>query len=326
MTWYLHPIANYKQHVEKWDNLNQQNANIPLLSSDFVIPLLDYFSTGNEKLAIHGDPEQPDAMTILSKPKFAVWETLQPSQAPIGLWLQDNSAATAALLTQLRKTLPFPTLLVGVTQQDPDFLPIPEESTGINTLDYIRTARVTLNGSFQDYWGRRGKNLRQNLNRQRNRLEREGIQTKLKIITTADEITQAIVDYGILESAGWKNAGGTAIHIDNNQGKFYRDMLINFCRHQDALVFQYYYGDQLVATDLCIKDDHSLIILKTTYDETITTSSPAMLMRQEAFEYIFVNRLVEKIEFYGKVMEWHTKWSDEIRTLYHINHYVVPWR
>lgn len=23
-------------------------------------------------------------------------------------------------------------------------------------------------------------------------------------------------------------------------------------------------------------------------------------------------------EFYGRLMDWHTKWSDEIRTLYHV--------
>ncbi len=319
MTWHLYPIAEFKQYSESWDSLNKEGVNTPLLSSDFVNPLLDYFSSSSDRLAIHGDSQKPDAMAIVTKAKFGVWETLQPSQAPLGLWLQDKTISTASLLSQLRKVLPFPTLLVGVTQQDPDLLLRPEKSNGLSTLDYIQTARVTVIGGFQDYWGRRGKNLRQNLNRQRNRLEREGVQVTLKIITEADEITQAIVEYGRLESVGWKNAGGTAIHIDNNQGKFYRDMLNNFCRHQDALVFKYYYGDQLVATDLCIKDNHSLIILKTTYDETITTSSPAMLMRQEAFEYIFDNKLVEKIEFYGKVMDWHTKWSDEFRTLYHIN-------
>lgn len=323
MTWHLHPVSEFKHYSKSWDCINSKGGNTPLLSSDFVAPLLDYFSSGKEKLAIYGSPDQPVAMAILTKPKFAVWETLQPSQAPIGLWLQDKNTALASLLPSLRKVLPFPTLLLGVTQQDPDLLTRPEKSGGISTLDYIQTARVTVNGSFEDYWSKRGKNLRQNLNRQRNRLEREGIQTTLKIITTADEIPQAIVEYGRLESAGWKSAGGTAIHIDNNQGKFYRDMLVNFSQHQDALVFQYYYGEKLVATDLCIKDNASLIILKTTYDETITTSSPAMLMRQDAFKYIFEKQLVEKIEFYGKVMDWHTKWSEEIRTMYHINNSVL---
>ncbi|MGZ3814283.1 MAG: GNAT family N-acetyltransferase [Mucilaginibacter sp.] len=324
MTWHLFPVTDFKQYANSWDRINSSGFNTALLSSDFIMPLLEYFSTGKEKLAIYGNPDQPAAMAILSKPKFAVWETLQPSQSPLGLWVEDKSIALASLLPQLRKTLPFPTLLLGVTQQDPDLLSRPEKSAGLSTLDYIQTARVTVNGTFEEYWSKRGKNLRQNLNRQRNRLEREGVEVTLKIITPADEILQAIVEYGRLESAGWKNAGGTAINIDNNQGKFYRDMLINFAQHQDTLVFQYYYDDKLVATDLCIKDKTNLIILKTTYDETITTSSPAMLMRQDAFKYIFENQLVEKIEFYGKVMDWHTKWSDEIREMYHINHSVLP--
>lgn len=320
MTWQLHPLNDFHQYREQWDILNSHNGNTPLLNSKFVCPLLKYFANGTETLAIHGNVEQPNAMAVMVKRNFVIWETLQPSQAPLGLWLQTQTSNTQQLLTELRKTLPFPTLLVGVTQQDPDLLPRPENANGINTLDYIKTARVSLNGSFDDYWSQRGKNLRQNLNRQRNRLQREGTNVTLKIITGPEDIEQAIVDYGQLESAGWKSEGGTAIHIDNNQGKFYRDMLINFCQKQDSLVFQYYYADQLVATDLCIKDKKNLIILKTTYDETITTSSPAMLMRQESFKYIFDNQLVEKVEFYGKVMDWHTKWSDEIRSLYHINY------
>jgi CelD/BcsL family acetyltransferase involved in cellulose biosynthesis len=323
MDWTFYPITEFIQNRFSWDNLNDKTAHTPLLSSDFIIPLLDHFADNKDRLAICGSINNPEAMAIITKRKFGVWETLQPSQAPLGLWLQRKDTSTKLLMEQLRKALPFPTLLFGITQQDPDLLVRPESQGKLSTLDYIETARVTVQNSFEDYWAQRGKNLRQNLKRQRNRLEREETRITLKIITSAEEIPQVIIDYGQLESAGWKNAGGTAIHIDNAQGKFYRDMLVNFCRHQNALLFQYYYDSQLVATDLCIKDAHSLIILKTTYDETITTSSPAMLMRQEAFEYIFNERLVEKIEFYGKVMDWHTKWSEEIRVLYHINYKVL---
>jgi len=29
-------------------------------------------------------------------------------------------------------------------------------------------------------------------------------------------------------------------------------------------------------------------------------------------------------EFYGRVMEWHTKWSNDMRTMYHVNYYRWP--
>lgn len=326
MHWKFYPLTEFNLHQASWDKLNTESAQTPLLSTDFIIPLLEHFSDNKDRLAIYGNMSDPMAMAIVSKRKFGVWETLQPSQSPLGLWLQRKDAPTPLLMAQLLKSLPFPTLLFGITQQDPDLLTRRQGEGQLSTLDYIETARVTVANSFEDYWAQRGKNLRQNLKRQRNRLEREDTQITLKIIISAEEIPQAVIDYGQLESAGWKNDSGTAIHIDNRQGKFYRDMLINFCHHDNALIFQYYYGDQLVATDLCIKNAQSLIVLKTTYDEKITTSSPAMLMRQDAFEYIFSNNLVKKIEFYGKVMDWHTKWSEEIRTLYHINYSRLFWR
>ena len=320
MNWTLYPISEFAHYSQQWEELNRNNTNTPLLCCSFVQPLIAHFANpGKDRLAICGDINKPLAMTIITKRKLGVWETLQPSQAPIGLWVHQQHSPLENLLASLRKVLPFPTLLFGITQQDPDCLPRPETSKKISTLDYIQTARVTLQGSFDDYWSQRGKNLRQNLRRQRNRLEREDISTKLKTITDPTKIEQAIIAYGKMESAGWKSTGGTAIHIDNEQGKFYRDMLINFCQEQNGLIFQYFYNDKLVATDLCIKDDNCLIILKTTYDESITTTSPAMLMRQDAFEYIFEQRFTKKIEFYGKVMDWHTKWSDEIRVMYHLN-------
>jgi hypothetical protein len=96
-------------------------------------------------------------------------------------------------------------------------------------------------------------------------------------------------------------------------------MLENFCQKNQARIYQYWYDDKLVSTDLCITGGGAIIILKTTYDETIKTSSPAMLMRKDAFESIFIESELERIEFYGKVMDWHTKWSDDIRTMYHVN-------
>ena len=43
------------------------------------------------------------------------------------------------------------------------------------------------------------------------------------------------------------------------------------------------------------------------------------LLLGDAFEEIFADGGFKRIEFYGRVMDWHTKWSDDIRTLFHVN-------
>jgi CelD/BcsL family acetyltransferase involved in cellulose biosynthesis len=214
-----------------------------------------------------------------------------------------------------------PTLVLGVSQQDPDIVVRPHENRRLRTLDYIDTASVTVAGRFSDYWSARGRNLRQNLRRQRNRLKRDGTIPRLEIITQSHAIDDAVDEYGFLETSGWKSRQGTALHPENSQGRFYKALFKHFCAREEAMVFRYLYAGKLVAADLCLHRGGVILILKTAYNEELKKSSPAMLMREEAFEYIFDSGCFQRIEFYGKVMDWHTKWSNEIRTLYHVNYF-----
>ena len=321
MKWTFHPITDFGRNETAWQALNAKGANTPLLDPDFVAPLLQEFSTGRELLAMYGDDTGSRAMALLVRRKPGVWETFQPPQAPLGCWVSEPSLPLEPLLRSLLQTLPAIPLVVGITQQDPDLMPRPADTKAMATLDYIQTARITINKSFDEYWAARGKNLRHNMKRQRNRLEKEGIAPRLEILTQPHEVESAINNYGRLESAGWKSGMGTAIHPDNSQGRYYKTILERFMRTGDGRIYQYWYGDKLVAIDLCIQRNGILVILKTTYDESITTSSPAFLMRQDTFTQIFSEHNIRQIEFYGKLMDWHTKWSDETRTLYHVNLY-----
>jgi hypothetical protein len=253
--------------------------------------------------------------------RFA-WETFQPSQAPLGVWLHDPQYSITQLMTGIFQALPGVTLVAGITQQDPDQVSRPACGRNIETLDYIQTARVSIQGTFDEYWNKRGKNLRQNMKKQRNKLEKANIVTRLEILRQPEQMAQAVADYGLMESKSWKSEEDTAIHPDNAQGRFYQAMLEAFCSSGKGCVYRYYFGDQLAATDLCIENNNTLIILKTTFDESIMEGmSPAFLMRQEVFGQLFEEKRLERVEFYGRVMEWHTRWTDEIRTMYHLNGY-----
>jgi CelD/BcsL family acetyltransferase involved in cellulose biosynthesis len=319
MKWTLEPAQPFAPHAERWQRLNARNGDTPLLDPDFVAPLLTEWGLGREVVAVAGEPDDPAAMLLVTPAVRLGWATFQPSQAPIGLLVRDPAFAPADLLRSLQAALPWSCVVFSLMQQDPDLTPRPADNGRLRTVDYIRTARIAVEGTFDDYWKARGRNLRKNLKRQRNGLARDGIATRLETLERPEDVADAIALYGRLESASWKASEGTAIHPDNDQGRYYRTMLESFCRRGEGRIYKYWYGDQLAAMDLCIHRHGVLIILKTTYDETIEGSSPAMLMRQEAFEQIFADGRFKRIEFYGRVMDWHTKWSDDIRTLFHAN-------
>ena len=324
MKWTFFPITQFEQLASTWNALSAHAGDLPFLHSRFILPLCDAFGDGNLKIALCENTQGPIAISVLSRRGPAHWESFQASQSPLGAWVMRPDQDFERLLSTLAKSLPGVALVVGVTQQDPSCVPRPMESASLHTLDYIRTARVPVTGTFDDYWNLRGKNLRHNMKRQRAKLAQDGVATRLEILTRAEEVAPAIEDYGRLESFGWKAGSGTAISSNNAQGRFYRSMLEAFCDAGKGRIYRYRFGERVVAVDLCIEGGGALVVLKTTYDESIKTISPAFLMRQEAFGKLFEEGQIKRIEFYGRVMEWHTKWSNDMRTIYHVNYYRWP--
>lgn len=320
--WKLRPISEFQEHSENWDRLNQATARSPLLTAMFVRSLLKEFGTGDELLAVCR-PNDPVAMAVLRRQSQVAWETFQPSQAPLGAWLQMPAADTGEFAQSLIKSLPGFVLALGITQVDPDLIKRPPESATLTTIDYIPTARITIQGSFEEYWAGRGKNLRHNLKRQRNQVAKQRIELRVDRVSSASEVAAAMAEYSKLETAGWKAESGTAVRTNDAQGRFYRQLLEDHCAQGNGSIYRLWLGDRIVASDLCVDNGETVVILKTSYDETIPNLSPALLMREEYFRDLFASGL-RRIEFYGRVMDWHTKWSDEIRTMYHINCFRSP--
>jgi len=315
MKWTVIPAAQFAVHTAQWDALQATNVAAPMLQADFAAALLAAFGAGDELLAMCGD-----AMAIVRPHGRGSWATFQPAQAPLGMWIERPGIDRAAAMASLLRALPGAALVLGLTQLDPMLAPAP-----MDAIDYIQTARITVAGSFDDYWAARGKNLRGNLKKQRAKLAADGVALRLEVTRDAPAMMAAVADFGRLESAGWKAQAGTAVHLDNAQGRFYSRMLAAFAERDAASVYRYWFGDQLVAMDLCISQGDCIVVLKTAYDESVPKAfSPALLMREEAVRALFDTAPaagLARIEFYGKVMEWHTRWTEEVRTLYHVNLY-----
>jgi hypothetical protein len=328
MSWTLHPARAFASHRQAWAQLHAALGPAgasALLAAEFVAPLIEQFGRGDELIACLRERGAVRAMAIVQPGRRGAWSTFQPAQAPVGLWLQQADLDIATAARSLLGALPGFPLLLALTQMDPLLTPRPPEGPCTRSLDYIDTARITLSGAFDDYWNTRGKNLRGNLKKQRARLEREGIATRMVVDRGPAQMAQAVADYGRLETSGWKGREGTAVSSENAQGRYYRAMLEGMAARGAAAVYRYYFGEQLVAMDLCVEDDESLVVLKTAYDESVPSNvSPTLLMREEACRSLFDGGRFARLEFYGRVMEWHTRWTEEVRTLYHVNYYRWP--
>lgn len=321
MHWELYPVARFGELAPRWNDLAARSLWLaPFLHADFLAPALRIFGTGGELVAFGRAADGAEAAAIVCCERAGVWRTFQPSQVPLGAWVTTRgevewNAAVSALL----RRLPGLVLRLGVTQQDPALVDRP---TGPHpaSIDYIDTAWVDVRGSFDEYWGARGKNLRQNMRKQRRRLGEMGIDPVLRVRADVSEIAGAVEAYGRLESSGWKAEHGTAIAPDNEQGRFYAEALTALARRGQAAVYELWFGDRHVASDITVRSAQTMVILKTTYDETADRQfSPAFLLREQVFRELFDSQQVRRIEFYGRLMPWHLQWSSGQRRLFHVN-------
>jgi Acetyltransferase (GNAT) domain len=318
--------AEFEKHAPEWDALNRARGNHVLLDSRFVAALIRSFAKPSTLFAVSTSPSAR-GMVLVEPGAFRLASTFQPSQSPLGLILLESGDLAVPMSRKLIRHLPGLSIGLSILQQDPDYSSfcLSARDHGIEKVDYIDTARLRLEGSFEDYWRSRSKNLTHNLGRQRRRLADKGQSVRLRVIRNPDQAAECVAEYGRLEGSGWKAARGTAVDSENTQGLFYRDLLRAFLATGEGVIYQLELDDRVIASDLCLERDGMLVILKTAYDASIEGLSPGLLLHQDIFEQCYAEGRIRVIEFYGRVREWHTKWTEDFRRMYHLNLYRGPW-
>jgi len=295
----------------------------PILDSQFISHCLSHFASGTEIIATCQDEQGALAIGIFEKIGFGHYRTLQPSQAPLGLWMIRDNQLSAALLRSLTKALPGFVAMIDFLQQDASFIPH-QTTPNLITCDYITTGRLDVMTNFDDFFASLGKNMRQNYNKVINRCKKNELPLQALLVTQSQQMEEAVKQFGEFESSGWKGETGTAVNLANTQGKFYRDLLQDYAERNSAEVWYYSVDDTVVAADLCIKSDNTLVILKTAYNEQFKKLSPALQLKFEIFRHHanqeVPNRLMN-IEFFGKAMEWHKRFNSQLRPIKHFSYF-----
>jgi hypothetical protein len=323
LTWSFHTaLDTFEQHRDRWDALNRALDDHVLLDSGFVAPLLRHFGSRDVILGI-----KDSAMALLERRVPGVWQTFQPYCAPLGLVLYGAGASGEENLASLMRSLPGYALQLGVLQQDPDCSGISPETGGgwVEKLDYIQTARIPLEGSFEEYWAAREDRLRKNNDRLRRRMAEKGMAPEFTVIRDPAAVENAIRELGRMESKGWKAKEGTAVSMDNAQGRFYREVLEHFCARGEGVIYQLRIAGQVAATDICVTRGEMLVLLKTAYDEQMSVYSPAFLLREDILRDLYAGGRVRNYEFYGPLMDYQLRWTRNIRTLYHLTCFRHQW-
>ncbi len=281
MSWEIHPAkTSFNAHVADWDRLNAKlYNNHPFFDSRFVGALLEYFATGKEKLCIHTETGVTTGALILQPMGMGRWSSFQPSQTQATAAFIGDARQIATLFSALPGVVWAIELLAIDPRYSPDFGELPRIAH-----PHARTIGVEPDISFTDYWNRRAKNLRANVRRYFNRAEKESTPPVMSMLSAHSDMRSGVERFGVLETAGWKGASGTAVSISNVQGDFYSDVLGRFALTNQAAVCELHIDEKLAASRLVIKNDRLFVILKTTYDESLSRFAPGRILLYRVIE------------------------------------------
>jgi hypothetical protein len=303
---------NFWQYRASWDALNRELLqNHPLGDSCFVEPLIKYFATNRDFLAIKSAGAEPQGMLLLRSSRFGVVGSFCPAQTEVCPVLISSINELQTLIDQL----PYSNLALQLYRQDPDYSAFPGLSSNLEYEidDHANTACVDLNGEFQAYWDARSSKLRKNIGRILKIMAKPGFNWRFAAVESPEAIELAVDRYGDLETQGWKQALGTAVHSTNSQGRFYRETLRRFAERGAGIVYELYFDDCLVSSQMAIGNDTFLITLKTTYNETFSEYSPGKLLDYLMLQHEFQLGRFARIEFCTNAGPELIRWGTRTR-------------
>lgn len=325
MTWQIIPLSrSLGGYRADWDVLSQRYyAGHPFSDSRFIEPLLRIFGTGLEHLCVHRSGDTIDGMVILAPTGRGVWRQFLPPQREVAITLIPD----AALVNDLFSALPLGTWAIELINQDPEYAPrgLFSEVRNRVFLQHALTMNVSLAGDFDAYWNERPKKLAQNLRRYVRLTEKSWGSPKIVVLTQPEDIPAGVLRYGQLESAGWKGKQGTAIHAANEQGALYSEALLSFAEANQAKIVELWLGEHLAASRLIACNSNMAVMLKTTYDESLSQFAPGRLLLQKLLEHLFAEHKHTSVEFYTNATQDQLAWATGQRHISHVTFYRHPW-
>lgn len=308
MSWAFYPAqASFAQYAADWDRLNAAlYGSHPYYDSRFVGPLLKYFADGKEILCVHREQGGINGAVILQSRGMGRWAIFRPAQAQITPIL----VADAGLLKQLLKALPGFAWSIDFYAIDPRYAPAFScASDDVIISTQAKTIGIRSDIEFETYWSQRPKKLKSNIRRYTDRFLREGGASAITNLTAPSAMFDGVRRFGDLESSGWKGGQGTAVSVDNQQGLFYAEVLSNFADSGQAWICELCFNEKLAASRLIVGNDQMLIMLKTTYDETLAAFAPGRLLLYWVLKEFKETPSKRTIEFYTNATRDQAEWA-----------------
>lgn len=167
---------------------------------------------------------------------------------------------------------------------------------------------LAVDGSWEVYESRLGKNLVRNLRRRSNQIALRG-DVRFQFSDGSTDLDALLAEAFRVEASGWKGRHGTAIAADPRTRKFYT-ALARWATSEGTFRLAFLRLDgRAIAMDYRIIQGSVCHSLKAGYDEEFHRYSPGTLLLHAVLRRCFAAPGISRIEFYGNGEDYKFLWT-----------------
>ncbi len=326
MTWRIVGAREIGGCAPVWHQLAQRLAlRHPTLEADFLFAACKVLCDDPHRvhLGYHARKDGAiDAAILLEQFGFGMWRVLSTAHLPVAPIIEDrHGTAQPSPFASLMRALPGAALFLRAKNWDPHYSPPLDQSGCLDSSATHTAVRIDIAGTFEEYWGKRSKNLRRSVRGLLNKVEAEGLSPRLVALRTPSEIASAVEEHGRLEETGWKRESGKPLSKGDAETNFYLDLLHSVAPQNRARIFQLYLGDHLAASQFGVIAGATFALLKTGYEDSLSRFAPGRLLDYFMLQYLFEQRDVERVEYCTIANEDDIRWSTSQRQIFEIEMY-----
>jgi hypothetical protein len=174
---------------------------------------------------------------------------------------------------------------------------------------------IECNTEFQEYIKiNMDSKYRRELGRKIRRLEETG---KLKFIIhqNEQEIEKTIDNFYDIEDKNWKGNEGSSLKR-SYLGEFYKKIARQLSKEDKLRLYFLEFNGTYIAGVYAIIDRETCYLIKTGYDEEFSRFSVSSILFYMLFQYLFEEKKIKKIDFYGPYYSYEKYFGQQTRKSY----------
>jgi len=169
---------------------------------------------------------------------------------------------------------------------------------------------ISLRSGFESFYAQRSAKHRSSMRRHMRKLSELGPVT-LEVVSSAEQVVEALEEGLRIEVSSWKGEAGTAIGLHSDLKCFYKLVAERAARAGTLCLLFLRVGEKRIAFGYCLRQGRKLYLLKTGYDPQYANHSPFNILLLLAIEAACRDGL-EAIDLLGEDEPWKRFWTDEL--------------